>query len=510
MRSLVGNRQAAQHPLALALLDRLERPAAISDSQGCLVAMNAAFRTQASTLSSSHQNLTLVQGYLHNAQGRALPMLVMLTRLDPGEEGDGDWHLLELASRIVSLATLAERFSQLTTPGATLLLVELREQGGLPNRLGLEQIESIMDALEGRLLACLPEGSSICRSRGERFIALVPGERNDAGLQEQASGWKKALSLPLLLKERSVTPELSIGLSRSPQDGAGFELLLDSANRALISADRQPKASIGEPAPLERELRQLELLARPLAIALDQERLRLHYQPIVAMADQRIEGVEVLCRWEDPILGSVSPSDFIAVAEATEQINLLGSWLIDTVFAQVGPWLSMPQGLQYVSLNVSPLQLHHEGLISVLRDGLERHGLNPGQFMLEITEDQNFDHNSGARQRLLALEQLGFTLAMDDYGTGYSSLQRLHTLPFGAVKVDRCLIDAIETDRLQQAMLLGVVHLQNSAGMRVVIEGVERLEQRHTLLNLGCRLGQGFLFSKPIEAEQLDHLLKAA
>ena len=510
MRSLEGNREAAQHPLALALLDRLERPAAISDAQGCLVAMNAAFRAQAITLTSSSQNLTLVQGSLHDEQGRLLPMLVKLTRLDLGAAGGGDWHLLELASRSVTLATLAERFAQLSTPGATLLQVELREQGGLLNRLGLEQIESIMDALEGRLLACLPEGSSICRSRGERFIALVPGERSDAGLKEQARGWQKALSLPLLLKDRPVTPVLSIGLSRSPQDGARFELLLDSANRALISAHRQPKASICVAAPLEREQRQLRLLARPLAIALDQERLRLLYQPIVSMADQRIEGVEVLCRWEDPILGSISPSDFIAVAEATEQINLLGSWLIDTVFAQVGPWLSMPQGLQYVSLNVSPLQLHHEGLIRVLRDGLERHGLNPGQIMLELTEDQNFDHNSGARERLLALDQLGFTLAMDDYGTGYSGLQRLHTLPFGAVKVDRCLIDAIETDRLQQAMLLGVVHLQNSAGMRVVIEGVERLEQRHTLLNLGCRLGQGFLFSKPIQAEQLDHLLKAA
>jgi EAL domain-containing protein (putative c-di-GMP-specific phosphodiesterase class I)/GGDEF domain-containing protein len=510
MRSQEGNRQAAEHPLALALLDRLERPAAISDIQGRLVAMNAAFRAQASTLSSSHHNLTLVQDQLHDEQGQPLPMRLMLTRLDSGAEGGGGWHLLELASRSVTLATLAERFAQLPTPGATLLQVELREQGGLLNRLGFQQIESIMDALEGRLLACLPEGSSICRSRGERFIALVPGERSDAGLQEQTRGWQKALSLPLLLMDRPVTPELSIGLSRSPRDGARFEILLDSANRALISAHRQPKASICVAAPLEREQRQLQLLARPLAIALDQERLRLLYQPIVAMADQRIEGVEVLCRWEDPILGSVSPSDFIAVAEATEQINLLGSWLIDTVFAQVGPWLSMAQGLQYVSLNVSPLQLHHEGLIRVLRDGLERHGLNPRQIMLELTEDQNFDHNSGARQRLLELDQLGFTLAMDDYGTGYSGLQRLHTLPFGAVKVDRCLIDAIETDRLQQAMLLGVVHLQNSADLRVVIEGVERLEQRHALLNLGCRLGQGFLFSKPIQAEQLDQLLKAA
>jgi EAL domain-containing protein (putative c-di-GMP-specific phosphodiesterase class I) len=503
-------RGAQQHPLALALLDRFERPAAISDAQGCLVAMNAAFRAQARTLTNADENLTLVQGGLHDDRGRLLPMLLVVNRLDPGAGGGGDWHLVELASRSVSLPALAERFAQLTTPGATLLQLELREQGGLLNRLGLKRIESIVDALEARLLACLPEGSSICHSRGERLIALVPGERSVAELLEQARSWQKALSQPLLLNDQPLTPVLSIGLSRSPQDGERFELLLDSANQALISAHRQPKASICVAAPLEREQRQLRLLARPLAIALDQERLRLLYQPIVAMADQRIEGVEVLCRWEDPILGSVSPTDFIAVAEATEQINLLGSWLIDTVFAQVGPWLSMPRGLKYVSLNVSPLQLHHEGLIEVLRDGLQRHGLNPGQIMLEITEDQNFDRNSGARERLLALDQLGFTLAMDDYGTGYSGLQRLHTLPFGAMKVDRCLIDAIETDRLQQAMLRGVVDLQNSTGMRVVVEGVERVEQHHTLLNLGCRLGQGFLFWKPIQAQDLDTLLNAA
>ena len=228
------------------------------------------------------------------------------------------------------------------------------------------------------------------------------------------------------------------------------------------------------------------------------------------MANQRIEGVEVLCRWEDPILGSVCPADFIAVAEATGQIHLLGSWLIDTVLAQVGPWLSMARGLQYVSLNVSPLQLDHEGLIEELVDGLDRHGLNPSQIVLEITEDHNYDQNSGARERLLALDQLGFTLAMDDYGTGYSGLERLQTLPFGVVKVDRCLIDAIETDQLQQSMLRGVVDLQNSAGLRVVAEGVERLEQSKTLQELGCRLGQGFYFCKPIQAQQLDDLLMAA
>jgi EAL domain-containing protein (putative c-di-GMP-specific phosphodiesterase class I) len=510
MRSLEWNRQAAQTPLAMALLNRFDRPAAISDPQGCLVAMNAAFKAQASTLTGSDQNLTLVEGSLHDDRGRSLPMPVVLTRLDPGAGSSSEWHLVELASRSVTLPVLAERFAQLTPGAATLLQLELREQGGLLNPLGVQQIESIVNALEERLLGCLPQGSSICRSRGERLIALVPGERSIAKMQELARGLQKALSLPLLLNDQPTTPHLSIGMSRSPQDGQGFELLLDSANQALISAHRQPKANICVAAALKREQRLLQRLARPLAIALNQGRLRLLYQPIVAMADHRIEGVEVLCRWEDPILGKICPTDFIPVAEATGQIHLLGSWLIDTVLAQVRPWLSMPRGLRYVSLNVSPLQLDHEGLIEVLRDGLERHGLNPSQIVLEITEEHNFDHTSGARERLLALHQLGLTLAMDDYGTGYSGLERLQTIPFGIVKVDRCLITAIETDPLQQAMLRGVVDLQNSAGLRVVAEGVERLEQSQTLQNLGCHLGQGFLFSKPMKAEQLDHLLKAA
>ena len=510
LSTLPESQPGARHSLAQALLNRFERPAAISDGQGCLVAMNAAFRAQTRIWISAEPKLTLVGGCLHDARGQTLQMLLVVTRLDSmGATGADDWHLVELASRAVTLQALAERFAACTVPGASLLQIELREQGGLLTRMGVERIESIVGALEARLLSCLPEGSSICRSRAERLIALVPGERSLPELQTLARGWQKVLSQPLLLHDQTVTPVLSIGLSRSPQDGERFEFLLDAANQALITAHRQPKASICVAAPLAKEQSQLRLLARPLAIALDQERLRLLYQPIVTMAPERIEGVEVLCRWEDPVLGSVSPTDFIAVAEATEQINLLGSWLIDTVFARVGRWLAMPQGLRYVSLNVSPLQLHHEGLVEVLRNGLERHGLNPSQIMLEITEDQTFDRNTGAQERLLALDQMGFTLAMDDYGTGYSGLQRLHSLPFKAVKVDHCLIDAIETDRLQQAMVRGVVDLQNSVGMRVVVEGVERVEQRDTLVNLGCRLGQGYLFSKPMLAEQLDHLLQA-
>ena len=405
---------------------------------------------------------------------------------------------------------MAERFQNGGSGGSSLLQLELREQGGLLNPLGVERIEAIINVIQERLMVALPEGSSICRSRPDRLIALMPGPRTLPRLRQDGLRLQTLLSAPIQLGDELITPVLSLGLSRSPQDGVGFELLLEASDRALAKAHRQPIASACVASPPERPERQLRLLARPLARAIHQQKLRLYYQPIVEMESERIEAVEVLCRWDDPVLGRISPIDFIAVAEATEQINQLGRWLIDTVFGQVKPWLSRPGGLRYASLNISPLQLHHGGLVAVLQEALARHDLRPGQIMLEITEDQSLTSCDLAQQHLLALHRLGFQLAMDDYGTGYSGLQRLHSLPFTALKVDRSLIKAVDTDTLQQAMIRGVMAMQNNSNLTVVVEGIERQEQRDTLLALGCRYGQGFLFARPIPPEAVDLLLPAA
>lgn len=497
--------------LARALLDRFERPTALCDRSGRLVAMNAGFR-RAAERAGLDPDLSLVfaEGGLVDGEGRPVPLAVVHSELTSASLLGPDWQLLELPTQLVSLPGVARRFEQLGGQPAALLQVELREQGGLLNRLGVGHIQEIVDGLEQRLLSCLPEGTSLCRSRGERLLALIPFQAGLDQLQIQAQRWQRELSAPLQVAQQAVQPVLSLGISRFPQDGQRFELLLEACNRALLSAHRQPKASVCIAAPLEHEQRQLRLLARPLAIAIDQERLRLLYQPIVEMATNRIKGVEVLCRWQDPVLGTISPTDFIAVAEATEQINLLGTWLIDSVFAQHRRWLDRGLQLDYVSLNVSPLQLHHAALVEALREGLRRHRIQPGQVMLEMTENQAFEASPELMQRLWSLHELGFILAMDDYGTGYSGMQRLTSLPFRALKVDRCLIETIDTDPLQQSVLRGVVDLQNTTGIRVVVEGVERPEQCSKLIELGCRLGQGFLFSRPIPAQQVETWMRSS
>lgn len=504
----------APDPLVWALLDQLGRPAALSEPSGRLVAMNAAFRRHIQLGDQANPAaIRLARGRLWDEAGHALtpPGWVLSTGLNPAAAtGSGaspsPWRLVELTRRCATLPDLARRLPRLR--GAALLQLELRSQPGLEPRLGLDQTAALLDNLEARLLQKLPAGATLCRSRSERLVALFPWRESGQALQQQAEHWQAELSAPISLGADAHKPALSLGLSRSPIDGRSLEPLLEASCQALARAHLQPLPSVCVAHPSSPAAATLRRLADPLAEAIAKDRLRLLYQPIVALASGRIEGVEVLCRWDDPVLGAVEPSLFIGVAEATEQIHQLGSWLIERVFAQLRHWQSLPAGVEYVSLNVSPRQLQQQALVNSLRRGLVRHGLQAEQVMLEITEDQSIEPGSPAHEQLLELHRLGFCLAMDDYGRGYAGLHQLNCLPFAAVKVDRHLIAAIETDRLQQAMVQGAVDLQNTALMRVVVEGVERPSQRQRLLELGCRLGQGFLFSRPVEAQEIERLLR--
>lgn len=482
--------------LVRALLDHIERPVALCDPAGRLVATNTLFRHELLEQGAPENGLSLSGTSLVDASGQPISLPLIRSELGAPALLGPEWLLLELPGRVVSRPALARIFENLRHTPSTLLQLQLHHGEALRRHLGDDLQDSLLDALERRLFSLLPQGSTLCRGRDQRLLALIPSRFDHQSLRRAALRWSQRLAAPLVLAQHRLEPQLSLGFSRFPEDGERFEALLDASERDLLA--RQPK-----PSP------QTHPLAGPLALAIDERRLNLHFQPIVDMASGRIEGAEVLCRWRDPQLGVISPCEFIAVAEAGDQINLLGSWLVDTVFAQIRAWRDRQIGLDYVSINISPLQLHDDRLLAWLCEGLRRYGLSASGIMLEMTENQAFETSAEVRRRLWSLHELGFTLAMDDYGTGYSSMQRLASLPFQGLKVDRCLIEAIDTDPLQQAMLRGVVELQQATGLRVVVEGVERPEQRRRLLELGCRVGQGFLFSHPLSAGELERELRA-
>lgn len=481
----------AQLELAQALLAHIERPVALCDPGGRLVALNGLFHLELVQRGVPQGALGLGASGLIDAEGRGIPLPLIRSQLGSTPLLGSEWQLLELPGRVVSLPTLARILEDPHRGAVALLRVELRNASALLARLGSERYDALIETLERRLLGCLPQGATLCRDRDQALLALIPDPCDRQGLRLLARGWVETLSAPLPASLQQLLPQLSLGVSRAPEDGERFGQLYDAAGK-----------DCGEAAD-DGGLR----LAGALALAIDQQRLDLRYQPIVDMISGRIEAVEVLCRWCHPRIGMVSPGEFIAVAEASQQIHLLGEWLITAVFAQIRHWRDRQLRLDYVSINISPLQLQSDGLIETLCEGLRRHGLSAGGIMLEMTENRELATSAELRRRLWRLQDLGFTLAMDDYGTGYSSLQRLTSLPFRALKVDRCLIEAIETDPLQQAMLRGVGDLQQATGLRVVVEGVERPSQRQRLLELGCRTGQGYLFSHPISARQLEKQL---
>jgi EAL domain-containing protein (putative c-di-GMP-specific phosphodiesterase class I) len=318
-----------------------------------------------------------------------------------------------------------------------------------------------------------------------------------------------SLEEPTTVLEHVIEPSLNVGISRAPDDGNEFAVLLEAATRALEETHRQPFPSCSIASPVKRSVQLQERLARPLALAIEQEQLELAYQPIIELESGRVIAAEVLCRWDDPVLGRQSPADFIDVAEATAQISSLGRWVMERAFEALHRWDGAGLQLAKIHINVSPLQVQDPTWSRELLMALERHQLTPGRIVLELTEGNILEMSSHVANQLRDLRRQGFQLAMDDFGTGYSGLQRLTELPFSEVKIDRSLISAIDYDQLQQAMLSAVIRLSEATGIMVVVEGVERSRQRQMLLTLGCRHGQGYQLSAPLSALELEALLQS-
>jgi EAL domain-containing protein (putative c-di-GMP-specific phosphodiesterase class I) len=240
--------------------------------------------------------------------------------------------------------------------------------------------------------------------------------------------------------------------------------------------------------------------------ALVHDRLRLHYQPQVDLSSGRVVGAEALLRWRDPELGEVSPGEFIPVAEESGFIVAIGDWVLRRAVAQAAAWLAAGMPMP-VSVNVSALQFQQPGFVDGVANALREAGLAPRWLELELTESILIQDAQDAMQRLGSLAELGVKLAIDDFGTGSSSLACLKQLPVDSLKIDRSFIDGLPDDPHDRSITEAIVTLGNRLGLTVVAEGVETVEQWIALDELGCTVGQGFLWSPPIPARAFAPLV---
>lgn len=400
-------------------------------------------------------------------------------------------------------ASVADRRSGPTEQ--TLVLLDLDDFKSVNDVHGHHAGDALLRAVAGRLDALTRGDELLARVDGDAFAVLIEG----AGRADEAVGIAQrmtiALSEPFQFAGESHLVEGSIGIACSTTDDEDDAddpslVVLRNAELAMYEAKRLPGTSIEYFAPAMHEsARERMALTADLRRAIEQEQLHLVYQPIVDLGDGRTLGYEALARWNHPTRGMLSPAEFIPLAEATGLIVPLGGWALREACRQIQVWQQGWGDRRYISVNVAGQQLAAGVFPTQVREALASSGLPVSQLLLEVTESSLIENIDSALEQMAEVKGLGARFALDDFGTGYSSLSYLRQFRVDVVKVDKSFIDDV-IERDGSSLVEAIVHMASSLRMKVIAEGIEADEQTDELRRLGCDLGQGFRFSRPLAA----------
>ncbi len=363
--------------------------------------------------------------------------------------------------------------------------------------------DALLAEVATRVRALLRSQDTLSRLGGDEFVLVVPTtDPEDAAVVAQRI--IDALVSPIQVQGVELQVTASIGIAVYPSDGTRERDLMAHADAAMYHTKDNGRNGYTFFAPsmnvsAHKQLKVLNDLRR----AIDRNELVLHYQPKFAAPDYRLAGVEALLRWQHPELGLLSPAAFIPLAERSGLIIALGEWVLEEACRQMRAWQDGGRGVPSVAVNLSPLQFSSPTLVTMVRDVLARHRLDPSCLTLEITETTAMRDAETSLDILDQLTLMGVHIAIDDFGTGYSSLLYLKRLPASELKIDRAFIRDLESNPEDAAIVASIVALGKTLNLRVVAEGVETAGQREHLRRLGCDIYQGYLLGRPMEAERI-------
>lgn len=419
--------------------------------------------------------------------------------------------LTGLANRSALLTALKSAQSDGTADTPVILLLDLDAFKSINDTQGHTAGDKVLITVAERIRGAVRATDVVARLGGDEFAVVMPATGAD---QASVVGQRilAALKEPIELPDQSIRCGASIGLSVGDSGQAPEEMLMQADVAMYASkAEGLNRLHIFEPGLLlVRRLR--SQLVDDLRSALKGEGLVLNYQPVVELATGRVEGVEALIRWNHPTRGRIMPDEFIPLAEEAGLISELGRWVLTTAVEQLRRWVDddAVDSRFSVRINISATDLQSLQFIEDVREVLKETGVRPEQVVLELTEMAIVKGNDLDRYSLGGLRGLGVGIEIDDFGTGYSSISYLRRLPVDRVKVDRSLIVGLGTDPSQPPLVAAVLQLVRACGLEAVWEGVETAEQAEHLRNLGCLSAQGYFFSKPLPADDIPALVKAA
>ena len=411
-------------------------------------------------------------------------------------------------SQLQARFEFARQLAQRSGEGLALMFLDLDHFKNINDTLGHSIGDRLLVQVAQRLSATLRAGDTLSRMGGDEFILLLPSVTEESTSQI-AMKLLKVMAEPFRIDSNELVNTLSIGIAVYPYDGLDFETLSKNADTAMY---RVKQASHNNFAFFTQEMqlhsaRNLQL-SNAMHFALARGEFSLHYQPQLSLQDGQIVGAEALLRWQHPQLGSLSPAEFVPIAEDSGQILAIGEWVLRTAVTQLKHWIDGGMAPIVVAVNLSAVQFRHPNLLTMVTRVLDEVGLPPQYLELELTEASAMDDPLAAVDVMNQLHVHGIRMAIDDFGTGYSSLSYLKKFKVSRLKIDQSFVRDIGENPDDKAIVTAIINLARSMGMQTIAEGVETANQVAFLQLQGCTEIQGYHFSKPLPSDQFETFVR--